>query len=233
MSGTAKVAEQKWAELARENVHSKLKQFIKPLQDLQARDANEGDTRLVVTDMLCELLGYDKYAEISTEYMVRGEFADYALRIKGQIVAMVEVKRIATILAAKHLRQVEMYGINEGVEWLFLTNGAVWQIYRIIPGLPVSVDMVLSVDLLGKDALGKKADKLLHIHKAQMQRGTLVDLWKAAAATSPEKLVEVLLSETVTATLVKELRRQTGHRASAMELARTIRDSVIRPELVK
>ena len=33
--------------------------FSKPLTELVARDANEGDTRLLVTDFLCEGLGYD------------------------------------------------------------------------------------------------------------------------------------------------------------------------------
>ena len=53
-----------------------IRRFSKPLADLVARDANEGDTRLLVTDFLCEGLGFDKYADLTTEYQVKGEFAD-------------------------------------------------------------------------------------------------------------------------------------------------------------
>jgi hypothetical protein len=69
--------------------------------------ANEGDTRLLVTDFLCDALGFDKYADLTTEYQVKGEFADYGVRIDRELMAFIEVKRIATKLAPKHLRQVE------------------------------------------------------------------------------------------------------------------------------
>src|SRR5665647_1157869 len=67
----------KWETVAQERVKSAVKRFSKPLADLMARDANEGDTRLLVTDFLCEGLGYDKYADLTTEYEVRSGFADY------------------------------------------------------------------------------------------------------------------------------------------------------------
>ena len=49
----------KWETEARERVKAAIKRFSKPLAELVARDANEGDTRLLVTDFLCEGLGYD------------------------------------------------------------------------------------------------------------------------------------------------------------------------------
>jgi len=49
----------KWETTARERMKAAIKKFSKPLADLVARDANEGDTRLLVTDMLCEGFGFD------------------------------------------------------------------------------------------------------------------------------------------------------------------------------
>src|SRR5690606_26746781 len=118
----------KWETVARERLKTSLRRFAKPLAELVARDANEGDTRLLVTDVLCEALGFDKYADLSTEYAVKGELADYGLRIDQQLVAFGEVKRAATKLGQRHLRQVEMYAVNEGVEWLILTNGSSWEV---------------------------------------------------------------------------------------------------------
>src|SRR5687767_14120380 len=110
----------KWQIAARERMKAAIKRFAKPLADLVARDANEGDTRLLVTDMLCEGFGFDKYAELTTEYRVKGEFADYGIRLYKELIAFLEVKRLTTKLAAKHLRQVETYAVNEGVEWVIL-----------------------------------------------------------------------------------------------------------------
>ena len=44
----------KWETAAQDRVENAVKEFSKPLADMLARDANEGDTRLVVTDSLCE-----------------------------------------------------------------------------------------------------------------------------------------------------------------------------------
>jgi len=108
----------KWEVDARERMRSTLRHMLKPVADLVARDANEGDTRLFVTDVLCDVLGYDKYSDLTTEYRVKGEFADYGIRIDQQLSAFVEVKRCTTKLNQRHLRQVEMYRrTNGGVEW--------------------------------------------------------------------------------------------------------------------
>ncbi len=133
----------KWEADARDRVRAAVRRFARPLAELIARDANEGDTRLLVTDFLCDGLGYDKYEDLTTEYQVKGEFADYGVRIAKQVVAFIEVKRCTTKLGARHLRQVEMYAVNEGVEWMILTNGQVWQAWHLTPGLPVGLDMAL------------------------------------------------------------------------------------------
>ena len=60
----------KWETAARDRMRAAIKKFSKPLADLVARDANEGDTRLLVMDMLCEGFGFDKYAELTTSGVV-------------------------------------------------------------------------------------------------------------------------------------------------------------------
>jgi len=233
MSETPAKRVPKWESDTIERIRGGLRKYIKPMQEMIARDANEADTRLIVTDILCELLGYDKYSELATEYMIRGDFADYGIRVDGTVLAMVEVKRIKTTLNKRHLRQLEMYGVNEGVEWLMLTNAQVWQVYRLIPGMPVTVDLVLEVDLLSDgETIAKKADKLAHMSKSFMKHSTLDGLWKVTAATAPASLAEVILSDTVLDAARKELRRRTGHAIDSADLGRLIRDSVILPDLV-
>ena len=56
----------KWESEARDRLKNAIRRFSKPLADLVARDANEGDTRLLVTDFLCDGLGFDKYADLTT-----------------------------------------------------------------------------------------------------------------------------------------------------------------------
>ncbi len=39
--------------------------------------------------------------------------------------------------------------VNEGIEWLILTNGVVWQVYHLTGGLPV-VAWEVSVELVSQ-----------------------------------------------------------------------------------
>jgi len=220
----------KWEADARGRVRAAVRRFARPLADLIARDANEGDTRLLVTDFLCDGLGYDKYEDLTTEYQVKGEFADYGVRIAKQLVAFIEVKRCTTRLGAKHLRQVEMYAVNEGVEWMILTNGQVWQVWHLTPGMPVELDMALEVDLLGDGGPAQKADVLFHLSKEAFKRHVIEDLWRVKAATSAKSLGLVVTSDAVIDQIRKELRRQTGHNMDAADLCDLIKSSVLRPE---
>ncbi len=220
----------KWETDANDRLRAAIKKFSKPLADLLARDANEGDTRLLITDFLCEGLGYDKYDDLTTEYQVRGEFADYGIRIDGQLVAFIEVKRVKTKLAAKQLRQVEMYAVNEGVEWAILTNGSEWQVFHRRDRVPIEIVLALHVDLLADGGVAHKAEQLFFLTRDAMKRGLIDELWQARAATSPKSLTSVVLSEPVVDAIRRELRRRTSHRADTDEIVRLLRETVLRPD---
>jgi hypothetical protein len=222
----------KWESDARDRVRQAVRRFAKPLADLIARDANEGDTRLLVTDFLCDGLGYDKYEDLTTEYQVKGEFADYGVRIAKQLVAFIEVKRCTTKLGAKHLRQVEMYAVNEGVEWMILTNGQVWQVWHLTAGLPVALDLALEVDLLGDTSHAAKSDTLFFLSKEAFKRHAIDELWRVKAATSARSVGQAIISDPVLEQIRKELRRQTGHNMETAELSDLLRSTVLRPEAI-
>jgi predicted type IV restriction endonuclease len=223
----------KWETDARDRLRAGIRRFSKPLADMVARDANEGDTRLLVTDFLCEALGYDKFEDLTTEYSVKGEFADYGVRIDKQLVAFIEVKRVTTKLGTKHLRQVEMYAVNEGVEWVILTNGVEWQVYHLTGGLPVVIDLVATVDLLSAEQLPKKVDQMYYLSRESLKRRQIDELWLARRATSPKSLAQILLSEPVTTAIRKELKRATGHNADTAELEVLLRQTVLRPDCLE
>lgn len=220
----------KWEMTAKERLKVTLRRFTKLLADVVARDANEGDTRLLVTDFLCEGLGFDKFSDLTTEYQVKGEFADYGIRIDGDLVAFVETKRATTKLAAKHLRQVEMYAVNEGVEWMILTNGAHWQVYHLTGGLPVQIDLAIDVNLLGEETPASKVNQMFYISRDALKKRAIDDLWKEKAATSPKSLAGTVLADSVVTAIRKELRRRTDRNIEEKEIARLVRDTVLRPE---
>jgi len=221
----------RWEETAHSKIRTALQRMTGALTEMSARDANEGDTRLFVTDFLCDALGYDKYSDLTTEYVIRGQYADYGVRINGNLVAFIEVKRIGTNLNKNHLRQVEMYAVNEGVEWVILTNGIVWQVYHIGNTTPIQVDLAMEVDLLSKGRRSQKVEQLTYLSRESMARKRMDELWQATKATAPEALAKILLSEPVIKATRLQLRRETGHRISDEELVDLLATTVIRNDL--
>lgn len=220
----------KWETEARERLRSAIRKLSKPLQDLIDRDANEGDTRHFVTDILVDGLGYDKYADLTTEYQVKGDFADYGIRIDKQLAAFVEVKRCTQRLGEKHLKQAQGYAVNEGVEWIILTNGQTWQAYHVTGGLPVSVDLAFEVDLLGEATLAEKANQLFYLTRESFKRRQIDELWEQIHATSPGALARVLLSDPVVEATRKEIRRQSNQKVTPAQIREILTSTVIRED---
>ena len=81
----------KWEQNAKLRVAAGLKKLAKPTMMLKETDAVEADTRHLVTDILCDVLGFDKYENLTAEFAVKGDFADYGIRIDKQLQAFVEV----------------------------------------------------------------------------------------------------------------------------------------------
>ena len=59
--------------------------FKKILEKAKERDVNESDTVTIVTDMLEEIFGFDKYSEITREYAIQGTYCDLAIKTGKRI----------------------------------------------------------------------------------------------------------------------------------------------------
>ena len=92
-----------------------LKRFQPIISAAKARDANESDTSMIVTDMMAELFGYDKYSEVTKELAIRGTFCDLATKIEGKVQMLIEVKAVGIDLKENHIRQAVDYASKEGI----------------------------------------------------------------------------------------------------------------------
>lgn len=206
---TSKPSSPLWESKAKESLKNFLKKNTKSLTSLLERDAVEGDTRTFVTDMLVEGFGYDKYEELTAEYLVKGEFADIGIRIDKQIHAFVEIKRVSVALKDQHLRQVKTYAANEGVDWAILTNGRIWEVFHISNTTPLTHTLVFSVDLLSDQTPSQKVDKLWRLSREAMKRDILIDEWKAVSALSLDVISQAVTSDEVIKALKSQIKKQT------------------------
>jgi predicted type IV restriction endonuclease len=92
---------------------------------------SEADTVTVVKDLLSDLFGYDKYAEVTSEHAIRGTYCDLAIKLDGKLRLLLEVKSIGLQLNEKHIKQAVDYAANQGLDWVVLTNGIRWMLFQI------------------------------------------------------------------------------------------------------
>ena len=185
-----------------------LKRFQPILESARTRDVNESDTVVIVTDMLQEVFGYNKYAEITSEHAIRGTYCDLAIKVDGKLTLLIEVKAIGLDLKSNHVKQAVDYAANQGCEWVLLTNGVCWQAFRISFEKPIDHELVVDIDLL-KLSPRKDADieLLWVISRDGCKKDGLDSYHSQRAALSRFTLGALLQTESILDVLRRELRR--------------------------
>ena len=74
-----------------------IKKFQPILNAAKTKDINESDTVVIITDMLSELFGFDKYSEITSEYAIKKTFCDLAIKVDGKLRFLIEAKLLDLI----------------------------------------------------------------------------------------------------------------------------------------
>lgn len=146
-----------------ERLSAGLKRYQPILAAAKSRDVNESDTSMIVSDVLADVFGYDKYSEVTRELCIRGTYCDLATRIEGKFQVLIEVKAIGLELKNVHVKQAVDYAANQGIEWVALTNGNLWRVFRVIFAKPIDAELVLDIDLLALNPKNSAHLESLHL----------------------------------------------------------------------
>jgi hypothetical protein len=185
-----------------------LKRYQPIVAKLRERDISEADTVTVIKDMLTDIFGYDKYAELTSEQQIRGTFCDLAIRVDGKIYYLAEVKSAGTSLNENHLRQAVNYGAHQGIEWIILTNAITWKLYRIKFGQPVDWEEVYCFDLPTISLRSQESlEKLFMLCRESISSDALSEYHRQMQILNRFMIAELLQSDNVVGALRRELRR--------------------------
>lgn len=217
-----------------ERLSAGLKRFAPILTAAKSRDVNESDTSMIVTDMLADIYGYDKYSEVTRELAIRGTYCDLATRIDGKFQMLIEVKAIGLELKDAHAKQAVDYAANQGVEWVALTNGFLWKVFRVIFAKPIDAELVLDIDLLGLNPKNAgDLESLFLLTRESMLKSGLYAYHDHLQATNKFYLAAVVLSEAVLDTVRRELRRVSDAKVELDELREALTREVIKREVIE
>ncbi len=184
-----------------------LKKFQPIIAANKAKDVNESDTVTLIIDILSEIFGFDKYNDITTEHNIRGQYCDIALKINGKIKLLIEVKAIGIELKDTHVRQIIDYAANEGLDWVILSNGLTWRIYKVIFSKPIQnvlVGIINSLDLKYKNK--DDIQKIYILTKEAISKSSLDQFFTQKQATDKFMVGNLLCTDNVLNFLKKELR---------------------------
>ncbi len=210
-----------YQEKALERIKKGLRRMTGIVERAQRDEYKEADTRKIVSDMLCEYLGWDKFDNLTAEQMIGSRYADYVVKTEAEDVFVVEVKQVGMKLKETHLNQARQYAVDEGIDWIILTNGDEWQAYRTeLEGKIPVTKHVFTVRI--SDAETKPAEKaqLLYLFSEEANRKKEIeDYYQRRVALSGENLADHILSEEVMNKLRVSIKNATGQRLTNSEIA--------------
>lgn len=218
-----------------ERIERALKLFRPVLEQQKARDVSEADTVTIVKDLLSEMFGYDKWAELTSEHSIRGTFCDLAVKLEGKLAFLIEVKAIGLDLKDNHVKQAIDYASNQGCEWVVLTNGIEWRLYHVLFKKPIDKQEIAHFSLL--DVSAKDPEDLEKMHlltREGFTKSALSDYRDRKDATSRFMLAAIILnSESVISAIRREIRRVSEITVDEDLIDKMLRDEVIKRETIE
>jgi len=209
--------------------------FKSILSDAQNRDVNESDTVTIITDMLSDVFGFDKYAEITREFVIQGTYCDLAIKIDGEVHYLIEVKAIGITLNDNHTRQAVNYAAKHGIKWVVLTNGIKWITYRVLVEGKVTAEEVCSFDFVEINPKNNiDQEKIFMLCRRGIDKDLIEQFYEYRQSVNKYMISAVLSSEPVLNTIRKELRKlRDGLKVELEEIGEVISSQIIKREVLE
>ena len=209
--------------------------FQQVLTIAKDRDVNEADTVSIIKDMLAEIFGYDKYLDVTSEFAVRSTFCDLAIKVENKVEYLIEAKAIGLDLKEGHLRQAIDYGANNGVQWVILTNGMTWQVYKIRFEKPINYDFVCSFNFAELEPKNEEhLEKLYIICKEGLVKDAREEFHEKVLTVNRFILGALVLSDEVVSVMRKELRKLSdGVLVTSEEITNVLKNEVIKRDVLE
>lgn len=215
-----------------------VKKFQPILLKAKESDINESDTVTIITDMLCEVFGYDKYTNITSEFPIKKTFCDLAVKLdNNKIPFLLECKAVGLELKDNFVRQATNYAVDSGLDWVVLTNGIKWQVYKVVFSKPVEKELVYEFDFC---ELNMK--KQSHIEKlyylcmeafAKAGKSTLEDFHAQRQIMNGYIIGQLLLSDMVIDSARKQLKKLCPEiKVSSDEISDLIKTEILKQKIV-
>lgn len=218
-----------------ERISNGLKKFQPIISSAVARDVNESDTVMIVSDILNEIFGYDKYSEVTREYAIRGTYVDLAIKLESKLRMLIEVKNVGVDLKDGHKKQATDYAANQGVDWVVLTNGIQWQLHRVSFVKPIDTELILEFNLLELNHKhSESVENLYLISRESLVKADIDEFHIHRQVMNKFAIAAIIVTEPVLLSIRRELKRLTTNLSIDVdEIESIIMKEVLKREVVE
>jgi|LGOV01.1.fsa_nt_gb hypothetical protein len=219
---------------AEARIRAGIKKYKGIVTSAKNRDVNESDTVTIMTDILAEICGYDKYAEITREYAIRNTYCDLAIKIEDKPIFLIEVKAIGIDLKAKHLRQALGYAANEGIEWVILTNGDHWQAHRVMFEKPIKTEIAFDFSFIETSDIKELMDYFFLVSKEGVKKSAIDVFHEESQLTGRYMIAATLRTEPVLTAIRRQLRSVSSKiKITTDDILQTLNNQVLKREVTE
>ena len=217
-----------------ERIITQLKKYQTVLADEKNRDISESDTMVIIADMLSDIFGYKKYVEITTEFAIRGTYVDLAVKVGQEIRFLIETKAVGVTLKDAHVKQAIDYGANQGIEWVILSSGVIWKIYKIQFRQPIDKTLIYEVDILKENPRNAQILECFgNLSREGFTQSSMASFCQQQQATSKFSLAAIILGKEMLQALKKELRKiNSSIKIEDDQLRSILQNEVLKREVV-
>ncbi len=218
-----------------DRLEKSLAKFQQVLLDAKNRDVSESDTVFIIGDMLADLFGYDKFFEVTSELEIRGTYCDLAIKVDKKIEFLIEVKAIGTNLKENHLHQAINYGATKGVQWVILTNGLLWRVYKIRFEQPIGNDLVCEFDIASIDRKSEDdQEKLFIICKEGINKDAREQFYERTQCLNRFMLGALIMSDDIVSVIRREFRKLSdGFFVTPEEIKQVLENEVLKRDVIE
>lgn len=219
-------------------VSDRLTAMIKKYQPIlisaKNQDKNEADTVTIISQMLSDIFGYDQFSEITKEFAIKNTYCDLAIKIDGDVKFLIEAKAIGSKLNESHIAQATTYGAKVGIEWVVLTNGINWIIYKMNYGNKIAHKHISSFDFTNlKPKNTADHEQLFILCKEGLKKDAIEEFHAYKKIVNPFYIGSIIMGEYVVEAIKRELRKSSpGLKVDDKEIESILRNDVLKREIV-
>lgn len=212
-----------------------VKKFQRVLKKASANDINEADTVTIVVEILADVFGYDKFFEITSEYAIRNTYCDLAIKVEDEVKYLIEVKSISLDLKENHLKQAVDYGAHEGIQWVILTNGLIWQGYNISLKQAVEYEKIFEMDFMNINPRKNSDQELLFVLAKEGLSKDAISVYRERVQSVNRYILTAMLLDQPTLDMFRrELRKLTpGLKVETAEIESILKNEIIKRNVIE